>query len=109
MFVAYDTYYPTNQATSTLTITIDRNPGSLTCNPPSIVQVLDLQSLPGDVLATITATDPEGVSFGAPSCAPVGREEMKASEPCHGCEVEGNKFCHELHLPACLCSVSFHR
>lgn len=67
-FIAYDTFYPTNQATSTLTITFDRNPNAPTCNPPSIVQTLDLQALPGAVVGKVTATDPEGVNVAPMSC-----------------------------------------
>ncbi|KAK7482291.1 hypothetical protein BaRGS_00026419 [Batillaria attramentaria] len=59
-FIAYDTRYPTNQATSSLTVTLNRNPNPPTCNPASITTTLDKQALPGDVLANITATDPEG-------------------------------------------------
>ena len=62
VFIAYDTYYPTNQATSTLTITYDRNPGDPVCQPATVIQTLDLQASPGDLLAQLTATDPEGVS-----------------------------------------------
>ena len=42
---------------------MDRNPQAPVCNPPSIDQILDVQALPGTVLATINATDPEGVSL----------------------------------------------
>ncbi|XP_070182189.1 protocadherin Fat 4-like [Littorina saxatilis] len=62
-FLAYNTVYPTNQATSTLTIVIDRNPNAPTCDPAGVAITVDPQTLPGAVVATVTATDPESNSL----------------------------------------------
>ncbi|XP_070182145.1 protocadherin Fat 1-like [Littorina saxatilis] len=62
-FLAYNTVYPTNQATSTLTIVIDRNPNAPTCDTAGVAITVDPQTLPGAVVATVTATDPESNSL----------------------------------------------
>ena len=60
--VGYDSYYPNNKATESITITVNRNP-----NPPSFTQnsyaVTISDSFPVmNQVTQITAADPDGVS-----------------------------------------------
>ncbi|XP_046564129.1 protocadherin Fat 1-like, partial [Haliotis rubra] len=61
--IAYDSFYPNNAATSTVTILVDTNPNTPICNPPVISQSLDTGSLltpVGFVIGTVNATDADG-------------------------------------------------
>lgn len=60
--IAFNTNNPNLQATSTLTVRVDRNPSPPICNPNSIDKVLALDANVGDIVGTVSATDPEGVS-----------------------------------------------
>ncbi|PVD37419.1 hypothetical protein C0Q70_00009 [Pomacea canaliculata] len=58
--IAFNTNNPDLQATSTLTVRVDRNPSPPICNPNSIDKVLALDANVGDIVGTVSATDPEG-------------------------------------------------